>query len=125
MAANVMASKDREVNLILINSVCGSVVVARAKEQPVWLLFLARGLKVFFFCACTAMHVRARTYEHVRTKERPVWLSFLACGFKVFFFSWFARRAMQVRARTYGHALIIAIAQEPTKVYLCFVRQEV
>ena len=55
MAANVMASKDREVNLILINSVCGSVVVARAKERPVWLLFLARGLKFFFFF-CTYGH---------------------------------------------------------------------
>ena len=53
MAANVMASKDREVNLILINSVCGSVVVARAKERPVWLSFLVRGLKVFVFFART------------------------------------------------------------------------
>ena len=33
---------------------------ARAKEWPVWLLFLARGLKVFFvFFARTATHVRA------------------------------------------------------------------
>ena len=31
---------------------------ARAKELPVWLLFLARGLKVFYF-----LHVRARKSE--------------------------------------------------------------
>ena len=35
---------------------------ARAKERPVWLLFLARGLKVFFF-ARIATHVRARESE--------------------------------------------------------------
>ena len=40
---------------------------ARAKEQPVWLLFLARGLKVFLvFFARTATHVQARTYGHAR-----------------------------------------------------------
>ena len=43
---------------------------ARAKERPVWLLFLERGWKVFiFFCtyghARTGTHARARTYGHV------------------------------------------------------------
>ena len=38
---------------------------ARAKDRPVWLLFLARGLKVFlfYFFARTATHVRARESE--------------------------------------------------------------
>ena len=46
----------------------------RAKERPVWLLFLACGLNLFIFC----------TYGHARVKERPVWL-FLACGLNFFF----------------------------------------
>ena len=87
MAANVMASKVREVNLILIwiliNSVCGSVVVVSGSR-----------FESFFF-----LHVRPRTYGHARAKERPVWLLFLACGFKVFFYFIF----LPVRARTtYG-----------------------
>ena len=35
---------------------------ARAKERPVWLLFVAHGLKDFFFFF---LHVRPRTYGHV------------------------------------------------------------
>ena len=54
-----------------------------------------------FFFARTAMHVRARTYGHMRAKERPVWLLFLARGLKVFFIF-----ILHVRARTYGHALV-------------------
>ena len=43
----------------------------RAKERPVWLLFLARGLKFFGFVlfACTATHVRARTYGHALVSQ--------------------------------------------------------
>ena len=35
----------------------------RAKERPVWLLFVARGLKVFYLFIF--LHVRPRTYGHV------------------------------------------------------------
>ena len=92
-------------------------------KWPVWLLFLARGEKVFFFFfartathvwprtygharmpphvrprtyghARTATHVQPRMYGHARAKKRPVWLLFLARGLKVFF--WFFS--------TYGHA---------------------
>ena len=39
---------------------------ARAKERPVWLLFLARSLKVFiFYFFCTYGHARTGTYGHV------------------------------------------------------------
>ena len=35
MAANVMASKDREVNLILINSVCASITAVVTSMQAI------------------------------------------------------------------------------------------
>ena len=57
----------------------------RAKEWPVWLLFLARGLKVFYFFFCTyghaltGTHIRARTYGPalvilIIMSQHPSWL---------------------------------------------------
>ena len=62
----------------------------------VWLLFLARGSKVFiyfliFLFARTATHVWARTYGHARAKERPGVVVVSGTRFESFFF--FARTA--------------------------------
>ena len=45
----------------------------RAKERPVWVLFLARGLKVIFFVLFCFLHVRPRTYGHVLVRVKFVY----------------------------------------------------
>ena len=65
---------------------------ARAKERPVWLLFLARDLKVFFifnFC----------TYGHARTATREQRNSLCGCCF------WHAVESFFGFFCTYGHPL--------------------
>ena len=112
MAANVMASKDSEVNLILINSVCVSITAVVTSMQAI-----IRGMHVNIPYGHAPLPDRddlmysnnfSISYAHLfyfidkhnvpiqssftRAKERPVWL------FERFFF-WFARMATHVRPR--------------------------
>jgi len=105
---------------------------ARAKERPVWLLFLARGLKVFL-CFFFGLHVRPRTYGHARmathvqprtyghahtgTLERRNGLCgccFWLAVWKFFFF--FGFFFLHVRAHTYGHVLVQLKANIPGNI---------
>ena len=68
---------------------------ARAKERPVWLLFLARGLKVFLFIFCTYSHARTATHVRARESEGTACVVVVS-GTRFEFFIFFC---------TYGHAL--------------------
>ena len=72
---------------------------ARAKERPMWLLFLASDLKVFYYYY--------NFFFFARTGKRERRKGLCGCCFwhavwKFFFF--FARTATHVRPRTYGPA---------------------